>query len=92
MSNDSVIVWWVERDTGELRSQPMGLHDFPRGSSAENEVYTKYARDPDEMITIPIAQTGNSWARDALSELKARSDKIRKANGKTAEVNTKKDD
>jgi hypothetical protein len=89
MSRDSVIVYWVESDTGELRSQPMGLHDFTKGSSAENEVCTKYARDPDKMITIPTAQAGNSWARDALSELKALSDKIRKANTKKAEIDTK---
>jgi hypothetical protein len=77
MSGDTAIVWWIEADTGELKSQSMGPHDLRRGTNFQYEVGTKYARYPIEMLTIDNQSAGNAWAKDSLERLRGLSQQIR---------------
>jgi hypothetical protein len=46
MSEDTATVGWIEADTGELKSQPMGPNDILGRGTFENEVVIKDARNP----------------------------------------------
>ena len=79
MSKDSATVWWIEADTGELKSQPMGPNDVLGSGTFENEVVIKYARNPVDLTTIYHRRAGNDWERDALVRLRTKSQEMRRA-------------
>jgi hypothetical protein len=79
MTKDTAIVWWIERDTGELRSQVMSQNDLFRGGTYESEVRLKYARNPVEMTTIFLRRAGNQWEREELDRLHKKSQQMQQA-------------
>jgi hypothetical protein len=84
MSKDSVMAYWVEDDNFDFCSKSMGNIDIFRGGTYENEVITKYAREPldFEVVIIPFNQMGSDWAKSEVQRLKDKSAELRQANGK----------
>ena len=78
MRNDSVKAYWIEADTLELASQNMGSADIFRGGTYESEVLSKYARDPLEIVIIPMSQHGSDWAKSEVQRLKDKSATLQK--------------
>lgn len=68
---DRVIAYWIERDTGEVRSVTLGAHDLRGGTSYAWEVETKHARDAVRTEVIPLAEHGSTWAATAVALLEA---------------------
>jgi len=78
MHKNAAIVYWIERGSGELRSQTMEPHDLRGSGTYESEVRIKYAVDPLEMTTIYCSRFGNDWERSEVERLKALSASLRK--------------
>lgn len=78
MSKDVATVWWIEADTGELRSKTMGAWALPAGSTFANEVEVRYARNPIEMIVILQNRAGNDWERAEVERLRVLSSEIKR--------------
>lgn len=77
MSKDSVIAYWIEADTGEFCSKSMGANDIFQGGTYESEVILKLARNPLDILVIPIACLGNDGSLAAIEQLKGKSVALR---------------
>ena len=77
MSKNGATVWWIEADSGELRSHTLDPHDLLGSGTFENEVRIKYARNPVEIATILHARAGNDWERAELERLRDRAAEVR---------------
>lgn len=83
MRDNGVLAYWIEKQSGNLRSERMMPHDA-RSGSYEAEVTLKLAVDPIEVTIIPFAQLGNDWAVDAVARLKATAAAMVEAKSPTA--------
>jgi hypothetical protein len=79
MSQDTVLAYWIEAGTGELRIEGMGNADIFRGGTYESEVRLKYARDPIEVVIIQMSRAGNDWERSEVNRLQAKAAELREA-------------
>jgi hypothetical protein len=85
MSKDKVTAWWIEADTGNVRTETLSPSDIVGSRTYENEVHLKHARNAIDVMIIPVQMAGMDWAMSAVKRLseKARAMREELANRKS---------